>query len=117
MQPLPNEALMYYLQESYINPTGFYVVYAPIDVWAMRHLVDGSDPDRVQILASGFSILPERPPAMPEARLGGTILTLSFQIMDLGFLTTYDYLPPAAVATIYKMITETVSNIMVAVNR
>ncbi|KAA8523713.1 hypothetical protein F0562_010136 [Nyssa sinensis] len=113
VEPEPNNIMIFYLQECYTDPTGSYVVYAPIDAFAMNCILECGNPEIVQILASGFAILPDRPTVVGE-EMGGSILTVSFQIMN-EYSSTVEYLPPNSVLTIYKLITETVSHIMDAV--
>ena len=58
------------------------------------------------MLASGFTILPDRPRKNGE-EAGGTLLTIAFQIMD-DFASTPEYLPPMSVTTVYTILAETV---------
>ncbi|CAL5405651.1 unnamed protein product [Camellia sinensis] len=101
--------LIFYMQESQTNLTGSYVVYAPVDILAMNSVLDGGDPDKVQMLSSGFAILPDRP-TMHGEEIGGTLLTIAFQILDES-VSTRDYLPSSSVATLYTIITRTAAMI------
>ncbi|XP_048420049.1 homeobox-leucine zipper protein MERISTEM L1-like [Pyrus x bretschneideri] len=73
-----NEVGIFYLQASYTDTTGSYVVYAPIDMYAMTELINGGNPDNLAILASGFSILPDKP--MHRDDTGGSLLTIAFHV-------------------------------------
>ncbi|TKY48967.1 Homeobox-leucine zipper protein HDG2 [Spatholobus suberectus] len=102
------ELVIFYLQESYTDSTGSYVVYAPLDELAVSALANGSDPDKVMILPSGFSILPGRLPG-EEDRGTASFLTVAFNIVESA--TSRPVIPPESVETIYKIITDTVSSI------
>lgn len=112
MQTLP---LIFYLQESQSTSSGSYVVYAPVDLFAMNSVLSGNDPDNVQILASGFAVLPDRPRTGGEEN-GGTLLTIAIRVMDQ-HSSTPEYLPPISVLTVYTIITETVQLIRAAMTR
>ncbi|XP_020553953.1 homeobox-leucine zipper protein PROTODERMAL FACTOR 2-like isoform X2 [Sesamum indicum] len=101
-----------YLQESFSDSTAFYIVYAPVDVPAMHHILQGGCADSVAILPSGFAVLPEGSPD-DDAATQNTILTIGFQIMDEQ-LTTPEELPPQSVLTAYRLMKETVSRIWTA---
>ncbi|KAM1116961.1 hypothetical protein TB2_007298 [Malus domestica] len=73
-----NEVEIFYLQASYTDATGSYVVYAPIDMYAMTELINGGNPDNLAILASGFSILPDKPKHRDDT--GGSLLTIAFHV-------------------------------------
>ncbi|XP_050368998.1 homeobox-leucine zipper protein ROC2-like [Argentina anserina] len=102
------EIEVFYLQESYTDLNGSYVVYAPIDQLAMSALLDGVNPDEVPILASGFSILPDRPMANIDES-GGSLLTLALHITEGG--ATEEFIPPSTVQTILHIIAGTVIQI------
>ncbi|CAL9103908.1 unnamed protein product [Musa textilis] len=100
---LPEEETnMMILQESCSDPTCSYVVYAPVDAAAIAAVLSGGDPDHVALLPSGFAILPDRPSAVDhdaETNLGGSLLTVAFQILVVsgpgskishGFIATVD---------------------------
>lgn len=99
---------MLYLQESYNDYTGFYVIYAPVDMVTMSRLLKGGNPDCVNILPCGFAILPDRPATLhiAEELNCGSLLTIDFHIIDRE--STQKYIPPESVNAIYKVITETV---------
>ncbi|XP_052178676.1 homeobox-leucine zipper protein MERISTEM L1-like [Diospyros lotus] len=105
--------LIYYLQESQASPTGCYVVYAPIEVLAMNSVLAGERTDDIQILSSGFAVLPDRP-TLGEEEAGGTLLTIAFQICDKE-ASTAEYLPPKTVITLHTIISQTASLIRTAV--
>jgi homeobox-leucine zipper protein len=64
------------LQECCTDATGSYVIYAPIDQTIFHTMLSGTDPNPFPMMASGFSILPN----VSEDTLGGTLLTMVFQI-------------------------------------
>lgn len=75
---------MLIIQESCCDPTGSFVVYAPVDVQAIEMVLGGGDPDYVALLPSGFSILPDGPPNQQGGGTGGsggTLITAAFQIL------------------------------------
>lgn len=93
------------LQESCSDPTCSYVIYAPVDPAAIAAVLSGGDPNHVALLPSGFAILPDRPSsavdhdAETETDLGGSLLTVAFQILvfsgpgskiSRGFIATVD---------------------------
>ncbi|XP_054812209.1 homeobox-leucine zipper protein ROC2-like [Prosopis cineraria] len=95
-----------YIQESYTDITGSYVVYAPIDEPAVTALLEGGDPDMVGILPSGFSILPQEIPKDDGPHSGvASILTASFNIVDYG--SNKSHVPPQSLAVIKKILRET----------
>lgn len=108
---------MLILQESCTDPTGSYVIYAPVDVIAMNLVLAGGDPDYVPILPSGFCILPDGPNGhggeLVEDGPGGSLLTVAFQIL-------VDSAPNAklslgSVATVNNLIACTVERIKASV--
>ncbi|RDY07422.1 Homeobox-leucine zipper protein PROTODERMAL FACTOR 2, partial [Mucuna pruriens] len=102
--------VIFYLQESYTDSTGSYVVYAPLDEAALTALANGSDPDKVIILPSGFSILPAGTlPGEGHNRGTGSFLTVAFHIVESA--TSRSFIPPESIETIYKIIMDTVSSI------
>ncbi|KAL0399260.1 UNVERIFIED_CONTAM: Homeobox-leucine zipper protein HDG2 [Sesamum radiatum] len=101
-----------YLQESFSDSTAFYIVYSPVDVPTMHHILQGGCADSVAILPSGFAVLPEGSPD-DDAATENTILTIGFQIMDEQLMTP-DELPPQSVLTAYRLMKETVSQIWTA---
>ncbi|KAJ6725279.1 HOMEOBOX-LEUCINE ZIPPER PROTEIN MERISTEM L1-LIKE, partial [Salix viminalis] len=80
-----SQSNMLILQESCTDSTGSYVIYAPVDISAMNMILSGGDPDYVALLPSGFAILPDGPGYGPAGILdvgsGGSLLTVSFQIL------------------------------------
>ncbi|XP_058210644.1 homeobox-leucine zipper protein HDG2-like isoform X2 [Rhododendron vialii] len=112
-----NQNNMLILQESCTDPTGSYVIYAPVDVIAMNLVLAGGDPDYVPILPSGFCILPDGPNGhggeLVEDGPGGSLLTVAFQIL-------VDSAPNAklslgSVATVNNLIACTVERIKASV--
>lgn len=106
---------MLILQESCTDPTGSFVIYAPVDIVAMNVVLNGGDPDYVALLPSGFAILPDgTSPALsgsiPESSSAcGSLLTVAFQIL-------VDSVPTAklslgSVATVNNLIACTVDRI------
>ncbi|CAK9142742.1 unnamed protein product [Ilex paraguariensis] len=112
-----NQSNMLILQESFIDPTASFVIYAPVDIAAMNVLLSGGDPDYVALLPSGFAILPDGPLSqgggVGDAGSGGSLLTVAFQIL-------VDSVPTAklslgSVATVNNLITCTVERIKASV--
>ncbi|KAK1426579.1 hypothetical protein QVD17_15255 [Tagetes erecta] len=109
---------MLILQESSNDPTGSYVIYAPVDIAAMNMVLSGGDPDYVALLPSGFAILPDGGGKHQEGRIeqvgnGGSLLTVAFQIL-------VDSVPTAklslgSVATVNSLIKCTVERIKASV--
>lgn len=84
-----------------------YVVYAPVDAYAMTELINGGNPDDVAILPSGFSILPDKP--MHQDETGGSLLTIAFHIA-LGAST--EHMPPDQhLNVLHRILETTVSSI------
>ncbi|RDY01503.1 Homeobox-leucine zipper protein HDG11, partial [Mucuna pruriens] len=85
--PSENNALI--LQESFTNPMGSYVIYAPSDVTTMNSAIKGEDSSMLPVLPSGFVISADGEPSAAlgafnstnDERLGGSILTVAFQIL------------------------------------
>lgn len=112
-----SQSNMLILQESCIDATSSYVIYAPVDIVAMNVVLNGGDPDYVALLPSGFAILPDGPAhhggGIPDAGSGGSLLTVAFQIL-------VDSVPTAklslgSVATVNSLIKCTVERIKSAV--
>lgn len=112
---------MLILQESSTDPTGSYVIYAPVDIVAMNVVLSGGDPDYVALLPSGFAILPDGSTnhhggsgsSSDVGSVGGSLLTVAFQIL-------VDSVPTAklslgSVATVNSLIKCTVDRIKSAV--
>ncbi|CAK9168578.1 unnamed protein product [Ilex paraguariensis] len=110
VEPVPSKMTMLYVQESFSDSTGYYIAYAPVDILATNSILDSGDPDRVELLASGFSVLPDGRSIVGENGTSGSLLTLLFQTLD-EHISTPEYLPSVSVVTIYRVITETVSRI------
>ncbi|KAI8525158.1 hypothetical protein RHMOL_Rhmol13G0207100 [Rhododendron molle] len=112
-----SQSNMLILQESCIDATSSYVIYAPVDIVAMNVVLNGGDPDYVALLPSGFAILPDGPAhhggGITDAGSGGSLLTVAFQIL-------VDSVPTAklslgSVATVNSLIKCTVERIKSAV--
>ncbi|KAL8112868.1 hypothetical protein AgCh_020249 [Apium graveolens] len=114
-----SQSNMLILQESCEDPTGSYVIYAPVDIVAMDVVLNGGDPDYVALLPSGFAILPDGPGqnvgGIHEVGSGGSLLTVAFQILvdsvptaklSLGSVTT--------VNSLIKCTVERIKNAVVA---
>nr|GMC47481.1 homeobox-leucine zipper protein PROTODERMAL FACTOR 2-like [Ipomoea batatas] len=103
--PATNQAATLYLQESFSDSVGLYVVYAPVDVATAQYLSS----ENVAIVPSGFAIMPDKPNFMPVGLSdGGSILTICFQLVDEQLSST-DYLPPKSVITVHRIVSKTVS--------
>ncbi|KAK6142832.1 hypothetical protein DH2020_023180 [Rehmannia glutinosa] len=84
-----NQSSMLILQETCIDAAGSLVVYAPVDIPAMHVVMNGGDSAYVALLPSGFAIVPDGPmgdgPSSnggpPGHRVGGSLLTVAFQIL------------------------------------
>ncbi|KAM3744309.1 hypothetical protein ACB098_06G043100 [Castanea mollissima] len=100
-----------YLQESYSDSTGSYVVYAPMDAYAMSIVLNGGDPDAVAILPSGFAILPDKPTPEGEEN-SASLLTLGFHIIDGA--STKNFIPSESIDMMHQILTETSFSIMTA---
>ncbi|KAI8006479.1 Homeobox-leucine zipper protein HDG2 [Camellia lanceoleosa] len=105
---------MLILQESSIDPTGSFVIYAPVDGTAMNTVLHGGNPDNVALLPSGFAVLPDGPgrhgSGIGEANPGGSLVTVSFQIL----VDSTPTVTIRSVATVNNLITCTVEMIKVA---
>ncbi|KAK2639559.1 hypothetical protein Ddye_027354 [Dipteronia dyeriana] len=110
----PLDIEMMYLQESFINHTDAYVIYAPIDVPTMSSILNGRNIDDVNILPCGFAILPDDDDDMPVVFSGGgsgdgvcdSLLTMAFNIID-DQVSMEDYISPESMNMIYKIINKT----------
>ncbi|CAN8240612.1 unnamed protein product [Cochlearia groenlandica] len=77
------------LQDSSTNSYESVVVYAPVDINMTQMVISGHDPSNIQILPSGFSIIPDGIESRPlvitsrEDRntQGGSLLTLALQTL------------------------------------
>lgn len=109
---------MLILQESCTDPTGSFVIYAPVDIIAMNMVLNGGDPDYVALLPSGFAILPDGSSmhvgGVDEVGSGGSLLTVAFQILVDSTPTAK--LSLGSVATVNNLISCTVQRIKAAVS-
>ncbi|KAK5844708.1 hypothetical protein PVK06_000849 [Gossypium arboreum] len=104
----PNKIEILYLQESYTDETGSYIVYAPMDIMAMSKILNGGNPKFVSILPSGFSIMPDKAPGQGDGAVG-SILTLAFQSVDR--LSNKEYMPQSTLKIIDAILSTTVASI------
>ncbi|XXG82876.1 hypothetical protein AAC387_Pa10g0757 [Persea americana] len=113
-----NQSNMLILQESCTDPTGSFVIYAPVDIIAMNMVLNGGDPDYVALLPSGFAILPDGSSmhvgGVDEVGSGGSLLTVAFQILVDSTPTAK--LSLGSVATVNNLISCTVQRIKAAVS-
>ncbi|TQD71760.1 hypothetical protein C1H46_042706 [Malus baccata] len=72
---------MLILQESCTDPTASFVLYAPVDIVHMKAVLNGSDPDHVPLLPSGFAILPDGAGIGDSSSGGSSLLTVAFQLL------------------------------------
>ncbi|KAK4481929.1 hypothetical protein RD792_012842 [Penstemon davidsonii] len=103
------------LQESRTDPTGSYIVYAPIEMLAMKVVMGGGDPYQIPLLPSGFAILPDGPTGNQgitksnEVDSGGTLLTVAFQVLVDS--ATNAEVSEGSIAAVKELITCTVDKI------
>ncbi|CAO2835048.1 unnamed protein product [Amaranthus hypochondriacus] len=118
----PNQSSMLILQETCTDASGSLVVYAPVDIPAMHVVMNGGDSAYVALLPSGFAIVPDgsgsRGPnismdATPQ-RVGGSLLTVAFQILVNSLPTAK--LTVESVETVSNLISCTVQKIKAALN-
>ncbi|CBI23181.3 hypothetical protein VitviT2T_014548 [Vitis vinifera] len=113
-----SQSNMLILQESCTDPTGSYVIYAPVDIVAMNVVLSGGDPDYVALLPSGFAILPDgavlHGGGILDVGSGGSLLTVAFQILVDSAPTAK--LSLGSVATVNSLIKCTVERIKAAVS-
>ncbi|EEE61524.1 hypothetical protein OsJ_15826 [Oryza sativa Japonica Group] len=93
---------MLILQETCADASGSMVVYAPVDIPAMHLVMSGGDSSCVALLPSGFAILPAGPSIGADHKMGGSLLTVAFQILANS--------QPSAKLTVESV--ETVSNLI-----
>ncbi|PON50831.1 Octamer-binding transcription factor [Parasponia andersonii] len=129
-----NDSTMLILQETWTDPSGSIVVYAPVDTTAINIVMHGGDSAYVALLPSGFAILPDGssqssyvaannedgPSVKGEANDGsgdggGCLFTVGFQIL-------VNSLPSAkltveSVETVNNLISCTIDKIKAALNR
>ncbi|KAK1581266.1 hypothetical protein Q3G72_004392 [Acer saccharum] len=103
----PLDIEMMYLQESFIDHTDAYVIYAPVDVPTMSDILNGCNTDNVNILPCGFAILPDDDDS-GDSRDGvcDSLLTMAFNIVD-DQVSMEDYISPESLNMIYKIINRT----------
>ncbi|KAG8502729.1 hypothetical protein CXB51_000622 [Gossypium anomalum] len=104
----PNKIEILYLQESYTDETGSYIVYASMDIMAMSKILNGGNPKFVSILPSGFSIMPDKAPGQGDGAVG-SILTLAFQSVDR--LSNKEYMPSSTLKIIDAILSTTIASI------
>lgn len=84
------EKSIWVLQDSNTNSYESVVVYAPVDINTTQLVLAGHDPSNIQILPSGFSIIPDgvesRPLVITSTQddrnsQGGSLLTLALQTL------------------------------------
>ncbi|GFY92603.1 homeobox-leucine zipper family protein [Actinidia rufa] len=127
----PNQSSMLILQETCIDAAGSLVVYAPVDIPAMHVVMNGGDSAYVALLPSGFAIVPDGPGSRgpttcnrlgsangpssvggPTHRVGGSLLTVAFQILVNSLPTAK--LTVESVETVNNLISCTVQKIKAA---
>lgn len=112
MQDARGKIDIHYLQESYTDISGSYVVYAPLDEHAFSDVLEGEkNPDFIPILPSGFAILPWR--IHKDGDSTATVLTVGFHLID--YRSNKSYLSPRSVATMHKILRAAVTGIKDAV--
>lgn len=86
------------LQECRTDPTGSFLIYAPVGITSVNMVLNGGDPDNVAILPSGFSLFPDD--------AGRSLLTVAYQILVDSVPTAT--LPLASVMTVNRLTSATV---------
>ncbi|KAA8530707.1 hypothetical protein F0562_005359 [Nyssa sinensis] len=121
IQPfVPHESNMLMLQENCMDSLGSLIVYAPIDIPAIRSVITGEDSTCMPILPSGFVISGD---GRPERETGaststsasgssGSLLTVAFQILVC--CSSSKQLNMESVATVNTLISSTVQKIKAA---
>ncbi|KAG9154860.1 hypothetical protein Leryth_025221 [Lithospermum erythrorhizon] len=116
-----NQGSMLILQETRTDAAGALVVYAPVDIPAMHLVMNGGDSAYVALLPSGFAIIPDGPGSGgttsnvgPANRVGGSFLTVAFQILVNSLPTAK--LTVESVETVNNLISCTVQKIKAALN-
>ncbi|KAL7083270.1 hypothetical protein ACP275_14G150700 [Erythranthe tilingii] len=107
-----NQSSMLILQETCIDASGSLVVYAPVDIPAMHVVMNGGDSAYVALLPSGFAIVPDGPGSCGPGRVGGSMLTVAFQILVNSLPTAK--LTVESVETVNNLISCTVQKIKAA---
>lgn len=109
LQSAPRRIEIFYLQESFFDASGSYIVFAPVDIYAMAVVLRGGNPDYVAILPSGFAILPDRPRMNGEEDVAdGSILTVALNIIDH---SVTQRVPFQSMVSMHRIMTETVASI------
>lgn len=105
----PRRIEIFYLQESFYDASGSYVVFAPVDIYAMAVVLRGGNPDYVAILPSGFAVLPDRPRVNGEEDVAdGSILTVALNIIDHAVT---ERVPFQSMVSMHRIMNETVASI------
>ncbi|XP_022941488.1 homeobox-leucine zipper protein MERISTEM L1-like isoform X1 [Cucurbita moschata] len=105
----PRKVEIFYLQESYFDATGSYIVYAPVDLFAMSILLRGGNPDNVAILSSGFVVLPDNLKMNgQEVEADGSIVTVALNIVDHSIT---ERIPFDSMVSMHRIMNETVASI------
>ncbi|XP_042500960.1 homeobox-leucine zipper protein ROC8-like [Macadamia integrifolia] len=115
------------LQESFTDPSGSLVVYAPVELPGINIAMSGEDTSYIPLLPSGFSISPDGRPdqvgggAGPStssniqgSRSGGSLITVAFQILVSSLPSSK--LSLESVTTVNNLISTTVHQIKAALN-
>ncbi|CAH8361512.1 unnamed protein product [Eruca vesicaria subsp. sativa] len=77
--PNTSQNKMLMIQETSIDPTASFVIYAPVDVSLIENVLLGGDPDNVPLLPVGFAILPDG--TAQQGREGGSLVSVAFQVL------------------------------------
>lgn len=121
---VPKENDMLIVQESYIDPLGSMLVYAPIDIATLSVAMKGEDSSELPILPSGFTISGDghRSNAVSVDQSGqvvgtseGSLVTLVFQLLACT-PSGMDKLSTNTVASVKTLVTTIVERIKVALN-
>ncbi|KAK8527259.1 hypothetical protein V6N13_085103 [Hibiscus sabdariffa] len=102
-----NRTKTLYLQETYYNEAGSYVVYEALDKYDMSYILNGGDPNIPAFLPAGVTILPEKPPG-PRDEPVGSILTIACQVDSS---SNDEFIPPSTFTTINAFLERTVASI------
>lgn len=111
---------MMILQESYIDPLGSMLVYAPIDVDTLNVAMRGEDSSELPLLPSGFTISRDgRSNGVAGVQFGqvgeseGSLVTLAYQVLACS-LYAMEKLDMESIAIVNTLLTSTVEKIKVA---
>ncbi|WMV38405.1 hypothetical protein MTR67_031790 [Solanum verrucosum] len=108
--PAQNDMLIF--QENITDPTGSFIVYAPIDIRAIDMVLCGGNPDGVPLLPSGFAIFPDGPSSSTNYEISdysGSFLTIAFQILVHNVPTAN--ISPQSIASVNKLMFCTIDKI------